>query len=190
MSATRAGSGERMPVSTEPIAGVDAVFDAGRGATRPDGSVVPWAEARALLAGERFYWLATKRPDGAPHVRPVLAVWVDGALFSTTSPTARKARNVQLDARCVITARAPGLDLVVEGTVAKVGTEAKLRRVADAYISKYGWPVTVRDGAFDAPYGAPTSGPPPYEVYELTPAVVLGFGTDNTFGPRSTRWRF
>jgi hypothetical protein len=32
--------------------------------------------------------------------------------------------------------------------------------VAEAYAAKYEWPVTVRDGAFDAD-GAPTAGPPP-----------------------------
>jgi hypothetical protein len=39
--------------------------------------------------------------------------------------------------------------------------------------------------------GAPTAGPPPYEVYEVyevTPAIAFGFGTDETLTP--TRWRF
>jgi hypothetical protein len=27
------------------------------------------------------YWLATVRPDGRPHVMPILAVWVNGMLF-------------------------------------------------------------------------------------------------------------
>jgi hypothetical protein len=48
------------------------------GATTP----TPWARARGLLeAAPATYWLATVRPNGAPHVMPVLAVWVDGALF-------------------------------------------------------------------------------------------------------------
>ena len=62
--------------------------------------------------------------------------------------------------------------------------------MADAYRSKYGWPVEIRDGAFDAPYGAPTAGPPPYVVYEVTPVQVFGFGTSDALGPRTTRWRF
>jgi hypothetical protein len=28
------------------------------------------------------------------------------------------------------------------------------------------------------------------EVYEVTPVVVFGFGTDETLAPRSTRWMF
>ena len=42
----------------------------------------PWATARAHLEETTAtYWLATVRPNGAPHVMPVLAVWVDGRLF-------------------------------------------------------------------------------------------------------------
>jgi hypothetical protein len=59
--------------------------------------------------------------------------------------------------------------------------------VAEAYAAKYGWRVAIRDGAFVAD-GAPTAGPPPYDVYELTPATVFGFGTDEQHG--ATRWRF
>jgi hypothetical protein len=52
-----------------------------------------------------------------------------------------------------------------------------------------GWHVTVRDGAFHHETGgAPTAGPPPYDVYELRSTVAFGFGTDETFVP--TRWRF
>ncbi|MGH9244498.1 MAG: hypothetical protein ACRD29_09310 [Acidimicrobiales bacterium] len=48
----------------------------------------------------------------------------------------------------------------------------------------------MRDGAFDAPYGAPTAGPPPYQPYAVTPTVIFGFGTNDKFAPLSTRWRF
>ena len=152
--------------------------------------VIPWSQARTRFSEARFYWLATTRPDGAPHVRPVLAVWVDDALHSTTNPTARKARNLAHDARYAITVRDESLDLVAEGLAVRVTDDAKLQRVADAYRSKYEWPVTVHTGAFDAPYGAPTAGPPPYEVYELTFSTVFGFGTDEAFAPRTTRWQF
>ncbi len=125
-----------------------------------DASPTPWAEARRRLADADKYWLATVRPDGRPHVMPVLAVWVDGALHFVASPTSRKAKNLARDAHCVITARRDALDLVVEGTAAKVSDETRLHRVAEVYWAKYGWPVTVRDGAFYA-VGAPTADPPP-----------------------------
>ncbi len=65
-----------------------------------------------------------------------------------------------------------------------------MNHVAEAYRANYGWPVTVTDGAVDAPYGAPTAGPPPYHLYEITPATVFGFGTAGQFAGRATRYRF
>jgi hypothetical protein len=153
-----------------------------------DTAATPWAEARRGLAEGDTYWLSTVRPDGRPHVMPVLAVWVDGALHFCTGAATRKGKNLARSSHCVIAVGVPGLDLVLEGRVTKVRDEARLRRVADAYASKYDWRVTVRDGAFHDAEGAPTAGPPPYEVYEVTPTVAYGLGTDGTFSP--TRWRF
>jgi nitroimidazol reductase NimA-like FMN-containing flavoprotein (pyridoxamine 5'-phosphate oxidase superfamily) len=153
-----------------------------------DATVTPWAEVCAHLErAPDTYWLATVRPNGRPHVMPLLAVWVDGRLHFCASATTRKARNLARNSYCVITVENEPIDLVVEGEAAKVSDEAKLQLVADAYASKYEWPVTVRDGAFYGD-GAPTAGPPPYEVYEVTPTTAFGFGTDGTLKP--TRWRF
>ncbi len=91
----------------------------------------------------------------------------------------------------------PALDVIVEGDAQKVTDEAELQRVVDAYTSKLHWPITVRDGAVFGP-NAPTAGPPPYAVFELTPTTVFGLpgiagteegeGTAGSFSP--TRWRF
>ena len=148
----------------------------------------PWAEARRRLAEGQWYWLTTARPDGRPHVRPVLAVWLDSALYFCSGNTTRKGKNLTRNSHCVITVGSEDAHLVVEGKAARVSDEARLHRVAEVYASKYEWHVTVRDGAFYADYGAPTAGPPPYEVYEVTPTMVFGFGTDESFSP--TRWRF
>jgi hypothetical protein len=151
---------------------------------------IPWADARARFGESRFYWFASVRPSGAPHVRPVLGVWVDGAMFTTSAPSARKAANLALEPRCACTVRDEEMDLVLEGDAAKISDGPTLERVAAVYLEKYGWPVTVVHGAYDAPYGAPTAGPPPYELYRITPSVVFAFGTDDDLGPRSTRFRF
>jgi pyridoxine/pyridoxamine 5'-phosphate oxidase len=158
--------------------------------TAEEATVIPWSEARTRLAHADSYWIATVRSDGRPHVRPVLAVWVDGSLFTSTSPTTSKGRNLARDSRCSITVAGNGIDLVVEGHAEKLSDEAILQQAADAYASKYEWRVTVRSGAFHDADGAPTAGPPPYEVFEVIPSVVFGFGTDESFAPRSTRWQF
>jgi nitroimidazol reductase NimA-like FMN-containing flavoprotein (pyridoxamine 5'-phosphate oxidase superfamily) len=153
-----------------------------------DSTRTSWAEARERLADADTYWLATVRSDGLPHLVPLLAVWVGGALHFVAGPTSRKARNLAHDAHCVIAASRDALDLVVEGTVAKVSDEARLHRVGEAYMTKYGWPVNVRDGAFYGD-GAPTAGPPPYDAYEVIPTTAFGFPTEEgMFSP--TRWRF
>jgi hypothetical protein len=138
----------------------------------------------------RFYWLATTDGDGAPHVRPVLAVWVSGVLHTTTSPRARKARALADGGRCSMSLGTDGMDLVYEGEAVRVEDDADLERVGAVYGEKYGWPVHVRDRAFHAPYGAPTAGPPPYEVFAIRPHKVFAFGTDDAFAARSTRFTF
>jgi hypothetical protein len=167
---------DREPASAEPM-------------TEDAAPPTPWERARSLLEGSpATYWLATVRPDGAPHVMPLLAVWVDGGLFFSAGERTRKARNLALDSQCVVTVEKEPLDLVLEGRASKVRDAGTLDRVAEAYAEVYGWPVAVRDGAFHDTEGAPTAGPPPYDVYEVTPEVAFGFGTDESVVP--TRWRF
>lgn len=163
--------------------------DAMQPADRDD--VIGWAEARDRLAAARLYWVATVRPGGgAPHVRPVFAVWVDGLLCSTTNGARAKARNLAADPHVTFTTSTDQIDFVVEGTAAPVTDAATRERVAAAYRDKYGWPLTDRGGELYAPFGAPAAGPPPYQPYAVTPKVIYGMGTDDAFAPRSTRWRF
>jgi general stress protein 26 len=151
-----------------------------------DATPTAWAEARLRLEKAEVYWLATVRPDGRPHVTPVVSVWLDGALYFCTGPSERKAKNLARSSHCVITTGCnvlEGLDLVVEGEAIKVSDEARLQRVADKYASKYNPPFhfTVRDGAFYGEGGMAL-------VYEVTPATAFGFGKGESFS--QTRWRF
>lgn len=133
------------------------------------------------------HWVATTRPDGRPHVVPVGAVWMDGVFYFNTGGGTRKARNLARVPHCVVTVSSPGFDIVVEGDVRMVTDEAKLQRVADVFAS-VGWHPEVRDGAFYAEFSAPSAGPPPWNLYEVTPTTVFGLGTEEPFG--ATRWRF
>jgi hypothetical protein len=151
------------------------------------GTATAWSEAACRLAAADGYWLASTRPDGRPHLVPVLAVWLDGALHFATGPQTRKGRNLRRDPRCVLSTRQPELDLVVEGVATRVVDEAVLRRVAEEYAAKYAWPAEARAGAL-AGEGAPSAGPPPYEIHRLDPVIAFGFPTDEAFAP--TRWAF
>jgi hypothetical protein len=153
-----------------------------------DATPTPWAQARERLAKAKVYWLSTVRPDGRPHVTPIAAVWLDDALYFSTGQTERKAKNLALNSRCVITTGCnvlEGLDLVVEGDAVRVTYETRLRRLADGYAEKYDqlFRFTVRDGAFYA-----EGGESEVLVYELAYTTAFGLGKGDSFS--QTRWRF
>lgn len=99
--------------------------------TRP----IAWDDAAKRLAAGTF-WMATVRPDGHPHVRPILAVGIDGTQHVVASTSSRKWANLTRKSNCSISAETPGLDLVVEGEAVRVTDETALRRVANAYDAK------------------------------------------------------
>lgn len=163
----------------EPVAELDIRFG------EPDASPTPWREAEAILQTAELSWISTVRPDGRPHVTPLPAVWLDDALWFCTGADEQKGRNLARNAHCAITTGTnrmhEGLDVVVEGLAERVTDEDLLRRVAAAYLDKYGeqWRYEVRDGAFVHEPGVAL-------VFTVRPAKVLGFGK----GPFSqTRWR-
>jgi hypothetical protein len=167
---------EKEPVAEPMISGEDA-------------SALPWAEARRHWDAGGTCWLATVRPDGRPHVVPIGQVWMDGLLYFTTGQGTRKEENLAHNAHCALTLSSKEFDLVVEGTAAKVHDDALLKRLAEVYTAQ-GWPATARDGALDAPYSAPTTGPAPYTVYEVTLARAFALGTTEATVNQCTRYRF
>jgi general stress protein 26 len=151
-----------------------------------DATAAAWAEARERLEKAEVYWISTVRPDGRPHVTPLVAVWLDGALYFASGPDERKSKNLAHNPLCVITTGCnvlEGIDLVVEGDATVVSDETTLRRVADRYASKYDAPFhfTVSDGTFYGEGGAAV-------VYRLTPVKAFGFGKGELFS--QTRWSF
>ena len=75
----------------------------------------------------------------------------------------------------------------MEGTAERVTDDATLHRVADEH-KRQGWDPEVKDGAFTARYSAPSAGPPPWDVYVITPKTAFGVATADPQG--ASRWRF
>ena len=150
---------------------------------------IPWSRAvEQLEAGKaQSFWLATVRPDGRPHVAAVGARWVDGKLYFTSGPRTRKSRDLAHNPACVFSVTLPNLDLVLEGTAARVTDEATLQRLAERYAAQ-GWPARASDGAITAEYSAPSAGPPPWYLYVLRPTTAFGVATAEPHG--ATRWQF
>jgi hypothetical protein len=67
-------------------------------------------------------------------------------------------------------------------------SRARDARVVASRYREGGWPATVEEDGFTAPYRAPAAGPPPWHLYRLSPHTVFGTATVEPYG--ATRWRF
>ena len=96
---------------------------------------LPWSWAAERLAEARNYWICTARGDGRPHAVPVWGLWLDDALWFSTSRASQKARNLERDPRLVVHLES-GDDVVILEGVADVATEG-LTAFVEAYDAKY-----------------------------------------------------
>jgi hypothetical protein len=134
-------------------------------------------------------WLATINPDGTPHVTGIGALWVDGTFWFETGEGTRKGRNIARDPRCTLSVATHGFDLVVEGEAHRVGDPATVAAMAERW-AEGGWPARVDESgvALTAEFSAPSAGPPPWLVYQLTPLRATALETVEPGG--ATRWTF
>lgn len=130
------------------------------------------------------FWIATTRPDGRPHLAGVGLVWDDGRFYLATGAGTQKGKNLARDPRCTVSVAAPGIDIVAEGMAEIIRDGDELQRIATLFS---GWGPEVRDGAFWHEYSAPSAGPPPWDVYEITPTTIYAVATAEPHG--ATRWR-
>ncbi|AOS63614.1 pyridoxamine 5'-phosphate oxidase family protein [Actinoalloteichus hymeniacidonis] len=156
------------------------------GFSSPDATAQPWSLVLETLAEAEVFWISTVRPDGQPHVTPLIAVWRDGALYFCTGGDEVKARNLAANPECVLTTgcnrMGSGFDVVVQGRAVSVTDEARLAVVAGDYESKYGWVFRVEDGRFVGASGNVA------EVFEVRPVTVYGYGRGAQYS--ATSWRF
>jgi hypothetical protein len=80
-----------------------------------------------------------------------------------------------------------GIDVIMEGEAARVTDPPTLERLASRY-RELGWPVEVEGDAFNAPFSAPSAGPPPWHLYRFSLHTAFGVATAEPYG--ATRWRF
>ncbi|WP_265522320.1 pyridoxamine 5'-phosphate oxidase family protein [Oerskovia flava] len=152
----------------------------------PGAAPLGWEQARRVLETAEISWLSTVRPDGRPHVTPLMTVAADGTLYFCTGDAERKARNLEANPQVVLTTGTnlldEGLDVVVEGTARTVTDDVALRRLAERWRCKYGWHFDVRDGAFWNEAGGRAL------VFGVRPVTVFGFGRGDQYV--AMRWRF
>jgi nitroimidazol reductase NimA-like FMN-containing flavoprotein (pyridoxamine 5'-phosphate oxidase superfamily) len=117
-----------------PVTDLDAEFSS------PGATPLPWTDAEEQLQKADVFWLSTVRPEGRPHVVPLIAVWLNGSLYFATGDGERKAKNLAKNSQDSITSGCndlnEGLYIVVEGQALAVTDEVKLRRVVETYVAK------------------------------------------------------
>lgn len=139
---------------------------------------MPWSVVTNIFASGGWFWLSTTSPDGAPHAVPVLAAWADPVFYVASNDRTRKSRNLYENGRCVLTKETPTLHLVVRALARHSWDDATMTRASRAFAQIYQWTTTVGESELEADYGAPTSGGPPYQVFEITPVTAFAFPTD------------
>lgn len=163
------------------------------GFSSPGAVATPWAEVLEVLERAEIFWIATVRADGRPHVTPLPAMWLDGALHFATGLEEQKGRNLVRDPHCVLTtgtnAYRHGLDVVVEGRAERVTDRATLERLAEMWESKLDWPYDVADDGFRhrPDDRAPDLEERPVPVFAVRPSKILSFGRGDQF--TQTRYR-
>jgi len=141
---------------------------------------LPWKWATERLSRARNYWIATTRPEGQPHSRPVWGVWLDDAFYFSTGSLA--AQNLAANPAITVHLESGSEVVIIEGAAELVGDAGLVERVVSLYNQKYNW---VMD---------PNNLPGPF--YAVRPRVAFGWLSDESgldggsaFHGTATRWR-
>lgn len=161
------------PVASRPYMPGYGILPADQGT-----GLLPWSWARQKLTDSHDYWLSTVRPDGRPHAMPVWGVWLDGALWFSSSRQSRKARNVAARPDCVLSTDTPREPVVLEGRAEVVTDLATITRFLDALNEKY-----------RTNYGIDFLDPAVNSTFHVQPAQAFGLLPDDFTGS-PTRWTF
>ncbi|HLR95045.1 MAG TPA: pyridoxamine 5'-phosphate oxidase family protein [Jiangellaceae bacterium] len=146
----------------------------------PGSRPTSWERTRETLEAAQLFWISTVRADGKPHVTPLVAVWLDGAVNFTTGPGEQKALNLSTNQHVVLTTGCDrwqdGLDVMVEGEAQRVTGRTEVARLAAAWTTKWdgNWQFEASDDGFHHADGGLAL------VYAVQPVKVLAFGKADT----------
>jgi nitroimidazol reductase NimA-like FMN-containing flavoprotein (pyridoxamine 5'-phosphate oxidase superfamily) len=153
----------------QPVTTIDPRF------SDPDAVATGWEETRRVLEEAELFWISTVRADGRPHLTPLVAVWLDGALHFSTGATEQKALNLRGNSHVILLTGCNqwdgGLDVVVEGDAVRVTDDGVLERLAQAWATRWDgqWQFEVQGGVFHHKTGGEAL------VFSVTPTKILAF---------------
>jgi general stress protein 26 len=163
----RRGFGRSTSMS-KPVTEIDMRF------SDPAATATTWDETRRALEAAEIFWISTVRADGRPHVTPLVAVWLDGAIHFSTGGAEQKAINLKSNQHVVLMTGCnrwdEGLDIVVEGDAVRLTDNKMLERLAQEWATKWDgrWQYEVHSGAFHHRGGAAL-------VFSVKPTKILAF---------------
>mgnify|MGYP003345703866 CR=1 FL=1 len=161
----------------EPVASHPVLY----GAPTADTDLLPWSWALERLTGARNYWVATVRPSGRPHSRPVWGVWLADGFWFTTASLAR--HNVATNPEVTVHLEDGDASVIIEGRCHPAAGAGDVLRMAEPYNAKYGWTLRPDGDAGNVADANEPIGP----ALRVEPEVV--FGWEATMR-NPTRWRF
>jgi hypothetical protein len=150
------------------------------GAPAPPGDLLPWSWAEHRLVTAQNYWIATTRPTGRPHCRPLWGVWLPDGFWFTTGSLA--VHNLPFNDEITVHLEDGQEVVIVEGTAQPETDPPSLQAMCDAYGPKYDYAITAAtDGTVQDSSGL--GGP----AQHVTPRVVFGWDQHMS---SPTRWTF
>jgi PPOX class probable F420-dependent enzyme len=140
--------------------------------------LLPWSWARERLERSHDYWVATVRPDGRPHVMPVWGVWIDDALWFSSSRGSRKTRNLAANPRCTIATDNAYEPVVIEGEAVLIDGLTAI----GAYVAE-------TNRKYKTDYSIDFFNPIDNACFKVAPTWAFGL-TESDFTGSPTRWVF
>jgi hypothetical protein len=152
----------------------------GYGVPKTSKGLLPWTWADERLTQSRQYWIATTRPDGAPHVMVVWGLWWDNTFCFSTGKQSRKARNLDKDPHCVVCNQDAAEAVIVEGVAKRMRDVPRIREFLAIYERKYKFDLSgMAEGMISLKE----------PVFVIRPQKVFGL-PEKTFSTAATRWKF
>jgi general stress protein 26 len=136
--------------------------------------LIPWKWAQQRLTRSHNYWIATTKPDGAPHAMPVWGIWAGSVFYFSTGRESRKAKNLRANPRCTVCTEKSHEAVILEGTAEEVKDPALLKKLGGPYHKKYKpWKLDPRMGP----------------IYAVHPRRIFGLNEKSGL-KTATRWLF
>ena len=105
--------------------------------------LLDWEPTARRFAASRNYWVSTASRTGRPHAMPVWVLWLDDRFQFSTSPAARKARNLNSIPRAALDLEDGNAVIVIEGRAAEIADSTELLAFLAIYNPKYAWNFTL-----------------------------------------------